>query len=245
MLKYFFRQHKKNIKSLILKLLNMKHLSYCIIIAALLIISQGFQCGRGRISDNCNNQYNTDSIILPFNVINSSATYRVGDTIKLASIVNDSILTQKGKSFINPREYFSTQLQPYKVVTTGSVKELNYANIEFNPLVNIGQFQIYAGAGFSFTYQRNSPLNKLNISIVAGKVGLYLFKLSNNQYGINRVSDGDICTNYFEYLNFPVANQNNNYWDSIGVTKLSLASTSGYELAKKGDRDYFFVKVIP
>jgi hypothetical protein len=212
-----------------------------------IFFSPGFQCGRGNIYDNCPNGFQVDTIYSSLNILNNNNVYHIGDTIHFLSKVNDTINTSKGASFIYKRNGFSTSMQPYKVVNNGGLNELNYANIEFNPLITVGQFQNYPGSGFNFLYKRLQPYNTLQISFVAGRAGLYIFSIMEDGYsGANYIrKDNDFCNGYPNAFSFPISNQHSNYWDSLGVTSISLANTGGYRVAKKGDKNYVFIKVIP
>lgn len=215
-------------------------------ILSVFIFSSGFQCGEN-IVDNCPNGFQTDTIYTNLNIINNANVYHIGDSIKFYSKISDSIKPTNSAVFIYNRNVFYANFQPYKVVNTAGVNELVYANIEFNPLVNVGQFQNYPSSGYNFLYQRAQPNNILQVSFVAGKAGLYLFSLKDNSYsGANYIRrDNDYCNGYPNAFSFSEIDQHKNYWDSIGVSSISLANTSGYKIASKAEKNYVFIKVIP
>jgi hypothetical protein len=213
-----------------------------------ILFSPGFQCGRDNIYDNCPNGQQTDTVYTQMSILNASTVYRIGDTIKFSSKVNDSINSSKGASFIHNRNAFNASIQPYRVVNNGGLNELVYANIEFNPIVHIGQFQNYPYNGYNFLYQRLQPYNTLQVSFVAGRAGLYIFNLlsGDNYSGANYIHrNNDYCTGYPNAFAFPISNQNVNYWDGLGISSISLANTNNYRVANKTDKNYVFVKVIP
>ena len=219
------------------------------ILASILVVfvfTSAFQCGRNR-ADNCPNGYKSDSVYSVFNILNNQNLFHVGDSIKFYSKVSDTIKTISNASFIYSRNVFYANVQPYKVVSNNGVSELLYANIEFNPLVSIGQFQNYPSGGFNFLFQRSQPQNTLQVSFIAGKPGLYIFSLQESNYSsanyIRR--DNDFCTGYPNAFSFLEQDQHKNYWDSISVSSVSLANSPGYRIANKPDRNYIFIKVIP
>ena len=217
-----------------------------VIILAVFIFSSGFQCGRNRF-DNCPDGNQIDTVYSTISILNSSNVYRVGDSIKFYSKISDSIKTAKNASFIYDRNAFYASFQPYKVVNNNGINELVYANIEFNSLVSVGQFQNYPYGGYNFLYQRLQPNNILKVSFVVGKPGLYIFSLKDDNYsGANYIRrDNNFCNTYPNAFSFSELDQRRNYWDSLGISSISLAKTSGYRVANKADKNYVFIKVIP
>lgn len=221
----------------------MKKITYIFsIIAYFFLVSQSFQCGRSPIIDNCN-QFVIDTVYVPYSIINPKNIYSIGDTVMLKSFVNDTINSVGGKSFLNDRSLLYSSIQAFKVVSTNGINELNIANIEFNPFIVKGQFLGYPYNGLSFIYVRNKPFNTLQVGFVAGRAGLYLF-LINDANGSNMVSEkNNFCTNYLGISKFPLANQFTNYWDTLGVSSISLANSGGFPTVKKTEKNYFFVRV--
>ncbi len=216
------------------------------IILSVFIFSSGFQCGRN-LNDNCPNGFQSDTLYTNLNIINNNNLYHIGDSIKFFSKISDTIKPTRNAEFIYDRNVFYANFQPYNVVSTSGVNELVYANIEFNPSVKVGQFQNYPSSGYNFLYQRAQPNNILQVSFVAGKAGLYIFSLKDNSYsGANYIRrDNDFCNGYPNAFSFSETDQHKNYWDTLGVSSLSLANTSGYKIASKAERNYVFIKVIP
>jgi hypothetical protein len=214
----------------------------------IIVFSPGFQCGRNN-RDACINGRQTDTVYTNFTISNYSNVYHIGDSIKFSCKVNDSINSSKGASFTHNRNIFSAKFQPYKVVNNSGLSQLIYANNEFNVLASIGQLQNNGYAGYDFIFQRFQPYNSLQVTFVAGRVGLYLFSLKddgNAYYGTNYVQkDNDICTGYPNSFAFPVVQQQANYWDTLGVSRITLTNASNYAVADKPEKNYAFIKVIP
>ncbi|CAN5737304.1 hypothetical protein BH11BAC4_BH11BAC4_13920 [soil metagenome] len=212
------------------------------LIISYIILTPGFLCGPGP-QENCSNSIK-DTAIFPFNIPNNNTSFHVLDTIKLISAVSDTIHSIKGKSFLNPLNFLSSSISLYKVVNTGSGAVLNYANIEFNPLVLEGQF--LNNGDLEIQYNRVLPYNRLQASLVPGSPGLYLVTLDNNySYGYQITEPNNHCDIYYGAFFIPENQQQKQYWDSLGTTSLMLAGTNGYEVANKNNRNCFFVKILP
>ena len=132
--------------------------------------------------------------------------------------------------------------EAYKVVNNGSGAILNYANIEFNPLVFEGQFQNFYSQGYGFLYNRNEPYNFLKGGLVAGRSGLYLCTVNTNNNYYEFVIY-QTCSQYKLFNYIPPIQQQKQYWDSLGVSVLRLNGNYNQEIAKKSDFNYFFVRV--
>ena len=216
------------------------------IVLSIFIFNSGFQCERDIYND-CPNGFQNDTVYTRINILNNSNVYHIGDSIKFYSKISDSIKTSKNAEFIYNRNMVYANFQPYKVVNTNGVYELVYANIEFNPFVHLGQFQNFPLSAYNFLYQRAQPNNILQVSFVAGKAGLYIFSMSETSYsGANYIRrENDYCNGYPNAFSFLEPDQRKNYWDSLGISSISLASTSGYKIASKAEKNYVFIKVIP
>lgn len=239
-------QRKRLTNHLSLNKSNVMKFFITAIVLFIFFLNSGFQCGRN-INDNCPNGFKNDTVYSRINILNNNNVYHIGDSIKFYSKISDSIKPAGSAEFIYNRNNFYAGFQPYKVIHTTGVYELVYANIEFNPFVHVGQFQNYPSSAFNFLYQRAQPNNTLQVSFIAGKVGLYIFSLNETNYSsanyIRR--DNDFCNGYPNAFSFLEIDQHKNYWDSLGINSISLANFSGNKIANKGDRNYIFIKVIP
>lgn len=219
-----------------------------IIVLFFSIVLQSFQCGRP--VERCTN-YTQDTVLLGSNVINSRALYHIGDTIWIGSVVTDNLIPLSGAA---PFNIELTQLffnaQPYSIKNNPTLPELQYANIEFNPVVAVGQLQNIGFGGYSFLYKRTTATNSLKIGFVAGRTGLYAMDCGNSRYyydgaALSIYKPNENCTTYWGLTNFAAIEQNKNYWDSIGVAAVSLAPNYGNTTISKSERNYFLFKVIP
>jgi hypothetical protein len=125
---------------------------------------------------------------------------------------------------------------------------LQYANIEFNPVAKEGILQSPGYYGYTFLYRRVAPNNSLQAGLVAGRTGLYLVELNpgnyyNSSFSIN--NGNDYCTSYLGQSGITAAQQNKNYWTSLGVTAISLAPNYGTKTISINNRNYFIIKVKP
>jgi len=209
-----------------------------------ILITPGFQCGDD--PPLCDT-YSNDSIPLPIEITNIYQSFHVLDTIKMSSVISDTFKSKKGVDLIYPCYTMYASIQPYKVVNNGAGPELNYANIQFNPMVTEGYFQLTSNTGINFLYNRSDPYNRLKPMLVAGEAGLYLMTIGiNNYYYSNMFFDSrNPCSQYFGYTNISSTEQQRQFWDSIGTTTLRLAGSNGQVVANKQDRNYFFVKIEP
>jgi hypothetical protein len=172
------------------------------------------------------------------------------DTINIYSKISDNIQTVAGETFIYPFNSMNMYLQTYKVTPSGSAFVLNYANINFNYFVNTGIFQNTGSLGLNVLFQRNEPFNTADVSFVAGDTGLYLItcKFSSSYYedgNIQFYRANDYCNRFTGIPVIPEIKQNNQYWDSLGITTLTLANSGNAVVASKADRNYLFIKVNP
>jgi hypothetical protein len=176
------------------------------------------------------------------NITNHLNGINIYDTIKFSSTVTDTLQPINTSQFVYPFTALNSNIQAYKVVNNGSGPILNYANIEFNPLVFEGQFQNYYSQGYGFLYNRNEPNNFLNGGLVAGRSGLYLCTVNTNNNYYEFVIY-QTCNQYKVINNIPTSQQQKQYWDSLGVSVLRLNGNYNQEIAKKSDMNYFFVRV--
>ncbi len=214
-----------------------------------IIFTPAFRCGRDNYLNSCPNGYVQDTIYSSVSILNNVSVYHIGDTIKLFCNVNDSIKSAGGRNFVYSRNSFYTNVQPYKVINNNGVYEVDYANIEFNPFLSIGKYTSNPYySGYSYFFNRNQPYNTLKVSFIAGRTGLYIFKLGeNNSYGNSQVNfNNDYCIGFPDVFSFSQSVQNKNYWDTLGISSISLtnAFNGQYKIANKDARNYFFAKVI-
>jgi hypothetical protein len=212
-----------------------------VVLCAYMIVTPAFHCGSPYQEDNCSN-YVSDTVYIPTEISNHLNGINIYDTVKFTSTVTDTIQPRNSTQFVYPFTTLNSNIQAFKVVNNGSGPILNYANIEFNPLVFEGQFQNYFSQGYGFLYNRNEPLNYLKGGLVAGRSGLYLCTVNTN----NNYYDFIIyqtCSQY-KVLNYITpSQQQKQYWDSLGVSVLRLNGNYNQEIAKKSDLNYFFVRV--
>lgn len=214
----------------------------------ILTLLESFQCGRDRYV-NCAT-FKNDTVLLDCKIPAAIPVYHIGDTIMFESIISDNFSPLSGSpSFTRELNQLNLIVQPFIVKTNNTLPELQYANVEFNPFVKEGQLQNIGFIGYPFLYKRLTGINSLKAGLIAGRTGLYVVQCHNTQYSydvditINNQTDN--CTTYRGVTNFLPAEQNRNYWDSIGVTALSLAPNYGNITIAKSMRNYFFFKVVP
>jgi hypothetical protein len=226
----------------------MKKINFIAIFALpfLWITTQSVNCRRPIPYQNCGT-FKQDSIFFKTDVVNQAATFTLADTIKVFSRVSDTISPVMSSAFVNPISSLGVVIQLYKVVPVGSSYQLNFANIEFNLNVQTGTLYPYLGLGYNLLYQRIQPANELQFSLKPGVVGLYAVVLnrSYSDFASYIRNPNDNCINFSNVNYFTPAKQNLQYWNTLGVTNLSLSSTNGNISINKGDRNYFFVKIIP
>ncbi|MFN8247858.1 MAG: hypothetical protein U0T68_02795 [Ferruginibacter sp.] len=211
-----------------------------------MFLTPGFQCGHPR---ECTD-FTTDTSYLPFHIPNSVPVFHVGDSVKLASVISDTVYSTTGQQFVTDFFRLTAGIQAYKVSFNGSIPQLNYANNEFNAYISTGAFDNSYGSGYAIIYQRQQPYNRLSASLVPGQPGLYIVTVgigeyagtSNYGYYIN--NGRDLCKTHIGELLIPAAEMQKQYWDSLGVSSLAL-SNSSYYTVQKNDANYFFMKVLP
>ncbi|HEY1872574.1 MAG TPA: hypothetical protein VGG71_16035 [Chitinophagaceae bacterium] len=85
--------------------------------------------------------------------------------------------------------------------------------------------------------------------VKAGRTGLFAISCNNSLYigglGLSFAKPGDQCTTYWGIPTFPLAQQNTNYWNNLGVSAVSLPSSYGSTVISEEMRNYFFFTVIP
>jgi hypothetical protein len=220
-----------------------RRLIISLVILFYIIVTPGFHCGDR--PDPCPN-YTVDTIHFNFNTNNLNGHINNYDTLYFTSIVNDTITTTSNNTSVSQINYLASHIQAYKVIENSNARTLNYANIEFNPIVIEGQFQNGPTQGINIMYNRIEPYNRLKAALVAGRPGLYLISFSNadSYYGYyNYMNESNHCTSYITKNIIPRAQQQIQYWDSLGTTSLYLSGNSSYEIANKNGSDYFFVRV--
>jgi hypothetical protein len=152
-------------------------------------------------------------------------------------------------SFTTALEQLYLNVQPYQVITSTSLPQLQYANIEFNPVIKEGLLQPSPYIGYNFLYKRVTPQNTLKIGFVAGRTGLYVMSLTNSRYSSGGMftlyKANDYCTTYWGITTIPANEQNKNYWDSLGVTAVSLPTNYGNTVITKAMYNYFYFRIIP
>jgi hypothetical protein len=218
-------------------------------VLSVFIFSQSFQCGRTALS-NCGS-YTQDTVLLNSSLANSGPVFHVNDTVWISSTVPDNFTPLSGSaSFTMDVIQLYLNAQPYQVITSSSLPQLQYANTEFNPVVKDGLLQHSAySTGYNFLYKRTTATNTLNIGFVAGRAGLYVMSFSNSRDNyagmLTFYRPNDHCTTYWGISTIPAAQQNKNYWDTLGVTAVSLPTNYGGIAIAKNMRNYFFFRVIP
>jgi hypothetical protein len=226
-------------------LTDMKRISpLSIIISLVLIILTGCP---PRPVENCT-RYNTDTAWLPVNVIRPLSEIRVYDTLFVEAEMNDSVKTVGGNNFVQDFSTLNCNMQAYRVETVSGAYLLNYANIEFNPVLKTGQFMNYGGTGYGFYFNRNKPLNKLKVGLVPGKPGLYLVTLNSSSYVYSEYyfyNNNIPCTQFMLKSKVAPDQQGREYWDSLNTSQLRLSGGGDYPIAEKDRSDYFFVRVNP
>jgi hypothetical protein len=214
----------------------------------LLVITQSFQCGRGAYT-RCDS-FKTDTVLLNTTITNPALEYHLYDTIWLSSTVTDTYSPLSGNpvSFTNATEVLYLNIQPYSILTNNSLPSLQYANIEFNPVVREGLLQYPGYMGYIYQYRRQSPNNTLIAGLVPGRTGLYLIELNPGTYIYSSFSvfnPGEQCATYYGVSNLPAAQQNKSYWNGLGVSALSTSINYGSHTVSINMRNYLIVKVIP
>lgn len=218
-------------------------------IVACTIISPSYKCRE--YPEPCD-RYVSDTLSLHFNVDQGDGSFQPFDTIHFLSVLNDTMRSNQGRNYIYNYGSPSLQIQCYKVVEGPSDNPvLVYANIEFNPLVSEGQFLNYYGQGTNLMYNRQIPYSRLRGAFVPGRPGLYLFVVRpNNYYNDYLFSYADPngpreCINYFSKYTLTPAERLSNYWDTLGVTALTLQGDGYNVIAQKNESNHFFIHINP
>jgi hypothetical protein len=225
----------------------MKSIYLCISLFLITLVTQNFQCGRE--TDYICNQYNNDTIFVPFQISsNNMQTLHVLDTIFFESTINYTMNSVNGRRFSKNIENANLGLQGYKVVNQSAGVALNYANIEFNPLVFEGQFVVPSPyQGITLMYNRLAPYNKIKGGLILGQPGLYVFTTQClvNYYEGTFYTEGNNCTSYKLVNKLNQLDFQNQIWNSLGTSSLTLNGAPGYTVVKRGDANHFFVQVLP
>ncbi len=219
------------------------NLVFILFLGLSIVFTPGFQCG-DTFPKNCD-LYKTDTIKNNLEFINFRPDYRVNDTLKFTSLLNDTAHSTSGVSFVSQYPYNNRNLyiQTYKVVMNNGTPALNYANIEFNPLITEGSFSNSNTSGYYFQYKKLDPYYRLGVSLISGYTGLYLITFSTGGYSY--VNTNTPCTNYRNLYFIPEQIQQKQYWDSLGVIKLQLNGGADYTIKNKEDPDYLFIRIKP
>lgn len=227
----------------------MRSILSFLLVLVCFVATQSFQCGRP-YSPKCDN-YKSDTVLLNVSVLNPATQYHLFDTIWLTSTISDSFSPLSGSpvTFTQPMEQMSLTAVPYSINTSGTLPVMQYAFIEFNPVVKDGNLQSPGYSGFNYNYRRLAPNNTLQAGFVPGRTGLYIIELMPGNYynsGSFYIYNGnDYCTTYFGESALPLAQQNQGYWTTLGVSSISMAPNYGSKIITKGSRNYFIFKVIP
>jgi hypothetical protein len=222
-----------------------------ILILSLLILfvtTQSVDCHRPN-SLNCNN-YKSDTVLLDVSVTNPALQYHLFDTIWLTSLISDTYTPLSGSpsSFTKSTDQLYMSIQPYSINTSGTLPLLQYANIEFNPVVIDGSLSQYGYTGYNFQYRRVAPNNSLKAGLVAGRTGLYLVELNpynNASIPFYIYNGNDYCASYYGIASVPAAQQNSSYWTGLGVTAVSTSPVYGNHTVSKNMRNYLIFRVVP
>lgn len=213
------------------------------------MLFQSFQCVRSPAVD-CASRI-SDSAFLRVSTLTNSTTVKLFDTIWLRSTISDTVYNKTGMdNIVSNFNQLYLSAQPYSVQKVGSIAQLAFANIEFNPVVKDGFFGSSYYSGFQFQFRRNAPYNYLQAGFIAGKVGLYAFVLNHGTYGgagsgFYISPSGDYCKQFFVNSSIASSQQNLNYWDTLQVSSLPLANSSGNAVINKSNSNYFLIKVVP
>lgn len=221
---------------------------FIVIAGAIIVLFQSFRCVREPLNQ-CS-VFKQDSVLLNVSVTNSNLVYHIGDTILVNSTISDNLIPVSGTgSFTVSLDQLYLNVQPFSVVITSGVPQLQYANNEFDPVVTQGTLQNSAYSGYNFLYVRANSLNSLKIGFVAGRTGLYIMETMNQQYSLNYPAifnkPGDQCTSYPGISSFPETEQNKNYWNTLGLNAISLPPNYGSVSITKDMKNYFIFEIVP
>jgi hypothetical protein len=226
----------------------MRNVFFIISLVFLFITTQSVDCRRP-VPSNCDN-HKTDTVLLNVSILNPASQYHLFDTIWFNSLLNDTYSPLSGTpaSFTRVTEQLFMSIQPYSINTSGTLPVLQFANIEFNPIVIDGSLSQYGYTGYNFQYKRVAPNNNLKAGLVAGRTGLYLLELSPSTYVGNSnyfYNSNDYCTSYYGIGTIPPAQQNSSYWTGLGVTAVSTSPAYGNHTVSNNMRNYLIFRVVP
>lgn len=209
-------------------------------------LTQSFHCGSS-YRNSCSNTI-IDTSLIVFNIPNTAPTFKLNDTVWLSSIINDTFYNRtKSDYVVSETNQYISYIQPYRIVSNGTNYSVNYANIEFNPVIADGSFNTNYSYGYNYTYRRNKPYNYLKVGFVAGKTGLFAFTININyysDYNTTVYSSTDYCKRFFTIQTINNNQQNLQYWDSLNVSSLLLGNSSA-SIIEKNKKNYFFIKIVP
>jgi hypothetical protein len=226
----------------------MRKLLFILSLLLLFVSTQSVDCHRP-VPSNCD-QYKKDTVLLDVSVSNPLLQYHLFDTIWLASLISDTYNPLSGSpvSFTRATEQLFMSIQPFSINTSGTLPLLQYANIEFNPVVTDGSLSQFGYNGYNCQYRRVAPNNSLRAGLVAGRTGLYLVELNPSSYINNPFyiyNTTDFCTTYYGIASVPAAQQNSSYWTGLGVTAVSTSPAYGNHTVSKNMRNYLIFRVVP
>jgi hypothetical protein len=164
------------------------------------------------------------------------------------STISDTFYNRQGSDkIVSPINEMHLQIQPYRIVKTDTVPFINYANIEFNPVLQDGTISTNAYfTGYNFIFRRNQPYNYLKAGFVPGKTGLYIFifthSLNYEATIFDVYSPDNYCKSYHGLSKINTSEQNIQYWDSLKVSGLHIRNYN-WNLVQKQDPNYFFINV--
>jgi hypothetical protein len=231
----------------------MKPANLILTLSFLLILTSCTKCDP-RLRDVCDGDYRTDSVLLNLQIINPSVEYKQYDTIWINSDVSDELVPLSGNppSFISKVEELYLTIQPYQLINNpGVLPYLQYANIEFNPVLRDGSLENLNGSGYIYKFRRNLPYNKISAGLVAGRPGTYILECTHSTYpysggGNFQVYNGNnTCISYLGKSTFPEDQQNLQFWDTLTTSSVSLMRNYGSHTILKESRNYFIIKVVP
>jgi hypothetical protein len=226
----------------------MRNVILVLSLFVLFVTTQSVDCHRP-IPSSCE-KYKSDSVLLAVSVTNPALQYHLFDTIWLTSFISDTYTPLSGSpvSFTRATEQLFMSIQPYSINTSGSLPLLQYANIEFNPVVTDGSLSQFGYNGYNFQYRRLATNNSLGAGLVAGRTGLYLVELNPSSYVNNPFyiyNTTDFCTTYYGVATVPATQQNSSYWTGLGVTAMSTSPAYGNHTVSKSMRNYLIFRVVP
>lgn len=215
-------------------------------------LSQCTQCKQG-FRDVCDGIYITDTIELNLRLLNAALEYKQYDTIWINSDVSDDFTPLSGNpvTFTAKVEDLYLTIQPYQLNNSSSLPYLQYANIEFNPIVKDGRLENLNQGGYIYKFRRNAPYNKLSAGLVAGRPGTYIIECIHSSYpysggGNFQINNGtNTCISYLGKSTFNPAQQNLEFWNSLTTTNLSLLPDYGTHTIFKDYHNYFIIRVVP